>query len=40
MVDRYYGLEVHTNHYDRAMGFKVRPVKDKKNIPGFNDENK
>ena len=35
MVDRYYGLDVHTNHYDRAMGFKVRPVKDKANIPNL-----
>lgn len=40
MVDRYYGLDVHTNHYDRAMGFKVRPVKDKKNIPEFANQDK
>ena len=38
--DSGYGMYLHINHYDRAAGFKVRPVKDKKNIPGFNDENK
>lgn len=36
----YTGLGLHVNHYDRAMGFKVRPVKDKKNMPEFADQYK
>ena len=28
----YTGLGLHINHYDRAMGFKVRPVKDKTDL--------
>lgn len=35
-----YGLMFQINHYDRAMGFKVRPVKDKKNMPEFADQYK
>ena len=35
MEENYSGLGVHVNHYERAWGFKVRPVKDKANIPNL-----
>ena len=35
-----YGMYIHINHYDRAYGMKVRPVKDKKNMPQFSERYK